>query len=246
MKKKIYLYDTIVYTYIMDKGNTAVSYWRLRQLIGLLGILLAFLSVLIGLLGGSDNPQHWWSSISATYYSNAGPVMIGLLVCVGMFLITYDPYDAADAVISTVSGISALIIAFFPCSLEAFADSKAGVFHLPTSVSQIIHSIGAVAFFISLACMSLFLFTRTNGSITARKKTRNKIYLICGWTIIAALTADGILTALYANNIIGNGKGQYAYEYTAWGMGLEAVMLTAFGISWLTKGGLIKPDLKFD
>jgi hypothetical protein len=92
--------------------------------------------------------------------------------------------------------------------------------------------------------MSIFLFTRTDSVVTGRKKTRNIIYTVCGWTIIAALTADGILTALYTNNILGNGKGMWAYEYTAWGMCLEAVMLTAFGISWITKGGLIQPDGK--
>lgn len=228
----------------MNKKNTAVSYWRLRQLIGVFGILLAFLSILAGLLGGTDNPPHWWSSISATYYSNAAPVMIGLLVCVGMFLTTYDAYDPVDAVVSTVSGISAVVIAFFPCKLEALEGSRVGVFHLPISVSQTIHSIAAVTFFLLLACMSIFLFTRSGGNVTGRKKIRNAIYLICGWTIIAALSADGILTTLYTKNILGNGKGMYAYEYTAWGISLEAVMLIAFGISWLTKGGLIKPDIQ--
>jgi hypothetical protein len=225
-------------------NNTAVSYWRLRQLIGILGILLAFLSVLAGLLGGADNPPHWWSSISATYYSNAAPVMVGLLVCVGMFLTTYDAYTTADTVVSTLSGAAAVIIAFFPCRLEAFENSRVGVFHLPAATSQTIHSIAAVTFFLLLGCMSIFLFTRTDGNVTGRKKIRNVIYLICGWTIIAALSADGILTVLYTNNILGNGKGIYAYEYTAWGITFEAVMLTAFGVSWLTKGGLIKPDIQ--
>ena len=226
----------------MNEKNSIVSYWRLRQLIGLLGILLAFLSVVIGLFGGNDNPAHWWSSISATYYSNAGPVMTGLLACVGMFLITYDAYSMMDSVVSTLSGTAAVAIAFFPCNLEVLAGRRVGIFHLPMENSQTIHSIAAVTFFVSLAVMSLFLFTKTAGTLTKTKKIRNVIYRVCGCTILAALIADGILTGLYANNILGNGKGMYAYEYTAWGMGLEAVMLAAFGISWLTKGGLIKPD----
>lgn len=226
----------------MNEKNSIVSYWRLRQLIGLLGILLAFLSVVIGLFGGNDNPAHWWSSISATYYSNAGPVMIGLLVCVGMFLITYDAYGMLDIIISSLSGTAAIAISFFPCNLEVLAGSRVGIFHLPMEISQTIHTIAAITFFLSLAGMSLLLFTKTADILTESKKIRNIIYRVCGWIIIAALSADGILSALYANNILGNGKGIYAYEYTAWGMGLEAVMLAAFGISWLTKGGLIKPD----
>ena len=184
---------------------------RLRALIGWLGMLLPWIVViLIGYF-----PQ----SISATWYTNACTVFMIILGSASFLLISYKGYTKLDDIILTCSGIAGLGICLFPCSVVYAAD-RVGTFLIDKNVSNIIHFVSAIIFFALLSFNSLFLFTKSEGEMTKKKKIRNVIYRVCGIGMIASF-----LIALIPNFRIG-----------IWLM--ETVALFFFGISFLTKADI--------
>lgn len=181
---------------------------RLRCSIGWLGLLLPWIVVL--LTGGFP------SSISATYYTAEAitPFMI-ILGSAGLLLISYKGYEHIDDIINTVAGIFALLICLFPCKTSLF--ELVGTFQLPPAISAIIHNISAIGFFGLLSFNSLFLFTKTDGNMTKRKKIRNIIYYVCGVGMVASF-------ALFLLP---------SFRIQTWLV--EAAALFFFAISWLTK-----------
>lgn len=232
------------------------SYMALRQLIGILGMFLPFAVVFFAAVFGTEDclPLNCFSSISATYHTNAGPIMVGLLFCVGLFLVTYDGYEKLDKIISTICGIAAMGIAFFPCTLKALSIDDAGtslgmrvgIFNLPIEISNVVHLVFAAAFFLLLAYNSCFLFTKTKDkeNMTQEKKNRNLLYRICGIVIFASVICLLIINCLYTFKFSSNPPDFYAFEYTSYGIVFETIMLIAFGLSWLTKGGAIMSDIE--
>lgn len=211
---------------------TKESYLYLRKVLGILGMLLAPLSLLTALIFGPNSAYPvsnlWYSSISITFYSNAGPIMIGLLVATGIFLITYTGYNTLDNVLCTIAGIASIGIAFFPCENNA-VNIPVGIFNLPINISTIIHSICAGVFFGILSFNSIFLFTKTDQDIVVKgtkKWQRNLIYRICG--IVMAISM-----------VVGAISGKFGIPKAIL-MVAEWIALTAFGISWLVKGDVIK------
>jgi hypothetical protein len=100
-----------------------------------------------------------------------------------------------------------------------------------------IHLISAALFFLTLAYFSLRLFTKTDPKVapTPRKLNRNLVYLVCGYTIVAAITLIAVYKVL-PNNI----EMRLAeLKPVFW---LESIAVVAFGISWLTKGEAILKD----
>jgi len=91
----------------------------------------------------------------------------------------------------------------------------------------------AALFFLTLADFSLFLFTKTGGNPTPRKRQRNIVYRACGWTILAAILLIFIVTHTSAGNAVDS------LEPIFW---LESLAVVAFGVSWLTKGETILKD----
>jgi len=88
--------------------------------------------------------------------------------------------------------------------------------------------------FLTLALISLFLFTKGNGHTTKKKKTRNKVYRTCGIIILLSIG----LIALY--DFSGDKFHRFdEYKPVFW---IEWVALTAFGTSWLVKGKLLLDD----
>ena len=181
---------------------------RLRVMIGILGAILPFIVAL--LYGGL--PQ----SISATYYiaECITPFMI-ILGAASMLLISYRGYTKLDDIILTCAGAAGFLICLFPCANIEIP--LVGTFAIPQVISGIIHDISAVIFFGLLSFNSLFLFTKTSGEMTKKKKTRNIIYRICGIGMIASF-----LLLLLPN-----------FYFKMWLV--EAIALFFFGVSFLTK-----------
>ena len=150
---------------------------RLRVMIGLLGILLPF--IVAALFGALP------ASISATYYvaQCITPFMI-ILGSASLLLISYKGYTRLDDIILTCAGIAGLLICFCPCYSSTL--TIVGTFMLPSSISGWIHNISAIVFFGLLSFNSLFLFTKSSGEMTKKKKIRNIIYIICGIGMIAS------------------------------------------------------------
>lgn len=197
-------------------------YMRIRNVCGLLGVILPWLALFSA--GIAEHPSNeWWWSISATYYQS--PALVGVLVPASIVLISYIGYTAVDDWITGLSGVFGLGIVLFPCKVSWIEEStRVGFFQLPIETSNILHMICASAFFFLLAYNSIFLFTRTNkeGNMTERKKLRNKIYKGCGLGMIG-------LEVLFVILAITPAPG-YCTMIT------EIFLLFLFGMSWLVKG----------
>ena len=154
------------------------------------------------------------SSISSTYYTHAGAVFMIILGAASVLLMFYDGYDKTDDVLNTIAGIFGLLICLFPCWTNA---EKVGTFQVSVDISATIHNVSAMCFFIILAYVSLFQFTKSNGNITEKKKARNVIYRICGVGMIGAF-AILLLPSFYIQIWL-----------------VETIALAFFGVSWLTK-----------
>ena len=149
---------------------------RLRVVIGILGLLLPWIVVLL-----------IWKfppSISATWYTNACTPFMIILGAASVLLMCYKGYEKIDDIINTATGIAGLGICLFPCSFikpdgtnylaglsetitlyanETCKNILVGPFRVPMNISNIIHSICAVIFFVLLAYNSIFLFTKSKG-----------------------------------------------------------------------------------
>jgi hypothetical protein len=155
------------------------------------------------------------ASISATYYvAQCITPFMGILIAASVLLISYRGYTKLDDIILTCAGICGLLICLCPCTNYAF--EFVGTFMLPPGVSGAIHNISAIIFFGLLSYNSLFLFTKSNGEMTKKKKIRNIIYRICGIGMIASFGL--VLVPVY---------------FSIWLT--ETVALSFFGISFLTK-----------
>lgn len=150
---------------VSKKRVFMVNVKRLRCFIGWLAFALPWIVALI-----------LWripSSISSTYYTHAGAVFMIILGVCSAFLMFYDGYDKTDDILNTIAGVFGLLICLFPCWTKA---EKVGTFQVPVNISSAIHNFSAITFFIILAYVSLFQFTKSGGNMTEKKKKRNTIY----------------------------------------------------------------------
>ena len=130
-------------------------YLRIRNLCGLLGIILPWLALFsAGII--LDKPEGWWWSISATYYQS--PALVGVLVPACIVMMSYIGYDWKDNLITTLTGLFGLGIVLFPCKVDWIADGTAvGFFQLPIELSQIVHTACALLFFLEVLLVALVL-----------------------------------------------------------------------------------------
>ena len=188
-----------------------------RFALGLICGLLPVASLLFGLLGAyrGINYPGWYESISATYFANSNSCMIGALFMCSFFLLTYKGYDLGDRVYTLVAAVAAPMIVAFPCAASPM--EYIGLFALPARTSDIVHMLSAGTLFGSFALMTLKQFTKGG------HKKRNRIYRICGWTMLAALAGIGI----------GSLFGFPGYTT----MIFETVLLESFSVAWIIKSG---------
>ena len=204
----------------MKQTKEERMYLRVRNICGFLGIILPWIALFSASLTPHPNDEWWWS-ISATYYQT--DALVGVLTPASIVLICYIGYNFWDRIVTTLSGLCGLGIILFPCRVSWLEPgTRVGFFQLPIEVSQTLHTICAVFFFLLLAINSICLFTKSKGVMTSRKKVRNSIYRICGWGMIALEVAFAVAKLLPAPGYLT--------------MILEILLLTLFGISWLVKG----------
>lgn len=209
-----------------------ISFNTLRKAVGWLGLLLPAAMIVGNLFFGhckviQDSNSHY-------YYTVTGSVFVGILCAVGLFLLSYKGYpdDPRDKYCSAAAGICAILIAFFPTNDNS--TGSCAVIHLENStVRNDIHFISATLFFLLLAYMSYFLFTKSKGTKTKRKELRNRLYRWCGVLIVVFIG----MIALYS--FVDSLAFLSKYKPIFW---LEWFALIAFGGSWLIKGELILKD----
>lgn len=189
---------------------------RLRLILGWLALLLPWI---VSLLILKIPP-----SISKTWYTNASTAFMIILGASSILLISYKGYDKLDDITLTLSGIFGLGICLFPCppsetltNMIPATITNTGTFLIPVSISSIIHNSCAVIFFILLAYNSFFLFTKGDSKSDPNKRKRNLIYRICAIGMLGAFLLM-FLPDFYIKTWL-----------------IEAIALTFFGISFLTK-----------
>lgn len=209
-----------------DPNFHLISYQTVRQFIGGLGLILPI--VLVASSIWCDTPIQ--SSISAYYYTNLGDLLVGFLTAIAVFLFAYRGYEAElDHWITNIAGIGALGIAFFPCEgiNKQCIRCKEPLFS--DSIYQILHLASASIFFLSLAVMLLFFFTRSDKTCRApHKLIRNYIYYTCGAIMILCIL---LIFACFQYNWF---KGNIFW--------LESLAMFAFGFGWLVKGEIVLKD----
>ena len=205
-----------------DTNDLIISYKTLRRCIGTLGMALPFVLVLGGLLIFG---VEFKSSISNYYHSEMRDVFVGIMCVTGVFLLSYKGYLLKDNVAANIAGFCAIGVALFPVSAEGSSTGQ---------VIEIFHYIFAISFFLTLAYVSIALFTKTKeGAVPdERKNRRNSVYRICGWTMVVSIALVGVYYIIPGDmqDVLRGFRPVFV---------LEAIAVIAFGVSWLTKGAAI-------
>lgn len=222
-----------------------LSYLKVRQAIGWLGILLPLILIVGGSLAGHDILP----SISDYYYSNMGTTFTGILFMVATFLFTYKGYNNQytvfwgllnDNQITTLAAVFALIVALFPCG--SIASECYGIL-IPTvqSVVNTIHFIAAGILFTLLGIISYYFFTASQKPkseiVGTPKAARNKLYKSCAYIIWSCIA---LMLIIKVGKLAEHTNGLIRY-YIFIG---EIICLFAFGLSWLVKGDMLLKDKK--
>lgn len=210
----------------MPASDLVIGYLGLRRAVGIIGTALPFVLVV-----GRWVLDGWGiqSSISAYYYTSMRDVFVGSICAIGVFLLSYRGYERADDIAGNLACVFAAGLALLPTSpLTGASAAQTLVGH--------IHLTCASAFFLTLAYFSLVLFRKTNPAkqMTGRKKERNVVYTVCGYTILACIALVAVDFAFLKDSAV------QAIDPVFW---LESAAVLAFGISWLTKGETILADV---
>ncbi|HRO09503.1 MAG TPA: hypothetical protein PK047_11595 [Saprospiraceae bacterium] len=238
---------------IENKNMYLISYRSLRQMIGILGMILPFLcwgiNALVNYMGLLNNPNfvntdlsqtyihgdNLKSSVSHYYYTASSPLFTGILITVAVFLFTYKGYKRDDAndryswitdrFLCTFAAICLLGIVTFPTGTHTAITDNFVIFVASDLVGNI-HIWFAGGFFMSMALMSLVNFRRHPGKVFI-KDNEGTVYLVCGCIMLAGILILCMYFVFDNSNSWLNGKFVFVNE---------VVMLCFFGIAWLVKG----------
>ncbi len=212
-----------------------LSFLAIRKAVGWLGIALPIV-LSVGTLVVSCCPHFIKDSISSYYYTLMGNFLTGILCAVALFLFTYNGYNSADRISTIIAGTGALATAVFPTNSENTSNFCEVITKPASCISNTVHFLGAAVFFVTLAYMSIFLFTKSNKKkedIQKPKRNRNSVYIAMCIIMLVALLGIVLLRI----KPIGNALNPYQAEF--W---FETIALWAFGFSWLVKGETILKD----
>ncbi len=205
-----------------------------RKIIGYLGIITPLILVLGSWAFGCSTVQE---SISAYYHTVVQHFFLWIVIIIGIFFLAYpilENYEA-DKKPFRIAGIMALFVAFFPTNLKSITNCT---IHSSTfgnyQIAGYIHNIAAAAFFLILAYICVFLFTKSDKSlleISDNKKTCNRFYRFAGFTILTCI----VLIIIY--EFWGREKFPELKEFKLVFI-LESIALLFFGLAYLIKGEL--------
>ena len=217
-----------------------------RRLARVVGVVAFGLPIVLG-LGGLAMGE-FRTALSGYYYEEffLGDVFVGALAFIGSLLFAYRGYTPKVARLASFAGVAALLVAFVPMEgwvtgCEQLGDDGACVLEtrLFPRAGYWIHAGSAGVLFGVLAYFCFFIFTRVpadrqNQPLSDAKRMRNLIYRASGAVIvIAALSiaaGDRLAGGWWNDN-----------NMTFW---MEALLLGAFGTSWMVQGRAVPPQLK--
>lgn len=227
---------------MQDKPLLSSDY-RIRKLIGTLGLLLP---IVLPIISGEV-----LASISHYYYNRlSSQLLIIILSTFGLFLLSYRGYiidktseKISDDILTNIAGCAALIAVFVPTSCKNSASHAierlcSNAQHVPlplfghqSDILNAIHFISAGIFILCMGWMSRFKFTRDKNG------RNNTLHIWCGNLVFISVTLIVVFVILeHFTNINLPLKEHYVYVF-------ETTAIIPFGISWLIKGEAIK-DIK--
>lgn len=220
-------------------AETGLNKSLLRKIVGILGVALPVVLIVWGVFLVSATLQN---SLSDYYSLRTRDAFVGILFVIGWILFSYKGYEKIDGIAGKLAWLFAMGVALFPNSA--------------TDWQRIVHFVCAVALFGVLAFFSLALFTKSDKSRTGLKHTiadfrltgakkvasmsgakriRNRVYVICGWLIVACIILIGLYYAFGQNTVLSD------IRPVLW---LEAIMIWSFGFAWFVKGDTFWKDKK--
>ena len=205
------------------------SYLALRKTIGYLGLLLPFV-VFLGALKFSQTTMQ--DSVSGYYYTGMRDVFVGTLWAIGFFLVSYRGYDYIDDLVTDAAGIFALGISLFPTT-------PGGPVSSAVQSTGSVHFAFAALFFVTLGCISLFLFTKKDQDPqkwSSRKPKRDVIYRVSGVVMLLCIGLIAVYSVVPSIQAIVPGATIHPIFW------LEAIADAAFGVSWAVKGQVLLKD----
>jgi hypothetical protein len=206
-----------------------ITFLRLRKSIGFLAILFPLMLIVWAWVFGNCSSIQY--AVSDYYYTASGDLFIGVIFTISFFLIAYKGYDRMDQWLTNSAGFCSILISVLPTGQNN--DEQCTIrFVEEFSWRTTAHNILAVLFFLILAYMSFFQFTKSDGMMTMEKIDRNRIYRICAIIMVSALVFIPVFSAL-----------PVFPKVIFW---MEWVALAAFGFSWLVKGGFVLGDKGVD
>lgn len=214
----------------MDKRRAVVkSFYRVRQALGWLGLMLPVLLVASGLIATTGVEP----SISDFFHTVSRDIYVGVLFSIGTFLLVYEGYDRqhdesiADNVLASIAGVAVFGVALFPNESPTGEVASVVQATVGVGVSPLFHYTCAFVFFYCMGHFCMFKFSKTTD------QRRRKIYIICGWAIVVSCAG------LFFGSIAKRMGPQEVSDFVTrtdlifW---VEALGVWAFSIAWLVKG----------
>lgn len=211
------------------RDEYVLSFYRVRQALGLLGVTFPFLLIIGGLL--SDARIH--PSISDYYHTTLRDIFVGALFAIGIFLVSYKGHPRqpgerlSDNLAATLAGVGAFGLAIFPNRLLGGEMPNFSQQAMGETVTQVLHFSSAILFLGAMAYFCLGKFARTND------RRRRFVYRWCGWAILVFGVLATLASVLRA---VGSPPVQALILDSGVILWFEAMGIWAFGISWLVKG----------
>jgi hypothetical protein len=214
-----------------------ISFLQLRRAIGWCGIALPiflFLAFTFQYPHCSLPP-----SISHFYYTGLGTYFTGTLFAVAIFLFHYRMPEKTDRLAAQIAAVAALVVAC--CPTNPYCNSCITCIQIewiPHPIATKLHYGAALVFFLVLAFFCICLFTKTHVNLpeTPQKIIRNRLYTICGYTILICIALLALQEWQWFIQRVPLIKGS-STTFVA-----ESIALLAFGISWLVKGETLWKD----
>ena len=186
-----------------------------RALRLLMGIIALALPIVVSVISSTA-----LSSISASYYTEARDVFVGMLFIVGSFWMAYSGHTPKEKMASKWASAAAISVAIFPTACDL----------CEPSMRFKVHAVAAVALFSILAYFCFGPFRKNTKGMPGKKGRRSKIYLTCGWIMVACMLVEVVATYALPSETVN------ALRITYW---VEATALAAFGIAWIVAGKTI-------
>jgi hypothetical protein len=174
----------------------------------------------------TEGSQRWelLSSVSAYYYTGAVVVFVGILVALGVFLVTYRGYDNEynrfDRLAAIIAGVAAIGVAFFPTEAPLGVPEPSWW----TPKTGTIHYFCAFVLFSAFIFFTVFLFPKSKVKkgepLPSNKRKRNFFYRLLGGAMLVCMVLIFIIRKFTEGSIF-------------WP---EAIALEFFAVSWLLKG----------